>query len=111
MATERLDGKPQTARQWRVEKPCPLPTPADRGFCLCTSLQTYALQVVQGRLWGLAQRKAPPWMPVLVPAVLMARRTLGKAPARSLTALAPQRGTAEATAARRYALRCQRRQP
>jgi hypothetical protein len=40
-------------------------------------------------------------MPVLVPAVLMARRTLGKAPARSLTALAPQRGPAEATAARR----------
>ena len=101
MATERLDGKPRTARQCRVEKPCPLPTPEDRGFFLCTSLQTYALQVVQGRLCGMEQRKANPWMHVLVPALLMALRTRGDAPARSLTALAPQLGTAEANAARR----------
>jgi hypothetical protein len=101
MATERLDGKPRTARQCRVEKPCPLPTPEDRGFFLCTSLQTYALQVVQGRLCGMEQRKANPWMHVLVPALLMALRTRGDAPARSLTALAPQLGTAAANAARR----------
>src|SRR6266705_6143085 len=66
MAAWRLDGKPRTARQFSVYKNCPLPTPEDRLFFLLTYLKTYALQVVQGRLFGMGQSKAsqrPPAKP------------------------------------------------
>ncbi len=59
MAAWRLDGKPRTARQFSVYKNCPLPTPEDRLFFLLTSLKTYSLQVVQGRLFGMGQSKEP----------------------------------------------------
>src|SRR5947207_3711139 len=88
MAAWRLDGKPRTARQFAVYKNCPLPTPEDRLFFLLTYLKTYALQVVQGRLFGMGQSKANQWIHVLLPALLAALRALGDAPARSLTALA-----------------------
>jgi hypothetical protein len=84
----RLDGKPRTARQFSVYKNCPLPTPEDRLFFIRTYLKTYALQVVQGRLFGMGQSKANQWIHVLLPALLAALRALGDAPARSLTALA-----------------------
>src|SRR5882724_6803595 len=99
MATWRLDGKPRTARQFAVYKNCPLPTPEDRLFFLLTSLKTYALQVVEGRLFGMGQSKAHQWIHVLLPALLAALRTLGDAPARSLTALAQRLGVSEADAA------------
>src|SRR5947199_8827609 len=86
MAAWRMDGKPRTARQFAVYKNCPLPTPEDRLFFLLTYLKTYALQVVQGRLFGMGQSKANQWMHVLLPALLAALRTLGDAPARSLPA-------------------------
>jgi hypothetical protein len=95
LAAWRLDGKPRTARQVAVYKNCPLPTPEDRLFFLLTSLKTYALQVVQGRLFGMGQRKANQWMHVLLPALLAALRALGDAPARSLTALAQRLGVSE----------------
>src|SRR5881397_983721 len=99
MAMWRLDGKPRTARQFAVYKNCPLPTPEDRLFFLLTYLKTYALQVVQGRLFGMGQSKANQWIHVLLPALLAALRTLGDAPTRSLTALAQRLGVAEADAA------------
>jgi len=99
MATWRLDGKPRTARQFSVYKHCPLPTPEDRLFFLLTSLKTYSLQVVQGRLFGMGQSKAKQWIHVLLPALLVALRTLGDAPARSLTALAQRLGVSAADAA------------
>ena len=95
----RLDGKPRTARQFSVYKNCPLPTPEDRLFFILTYLKTYALQVVQGRLFGMRQSKANQWIHVLLPALLAALRTLGDAPARSLTALAQRLGVSEADAA------------
>ena len=98
MATWRLDGKPRTARQFSVYKNCPLPTPEERLFFLLTYLKTYALQVVQGRLFGMGQSKANQWIHVLLPALLAALRTLGDAPTRSLTALAQRLGVAEADA-------------
>ena len=58
MAAGRLDGKPRTARQFAVYKNCPLPTPEDRLFFILVYLKTYALQVVQGRLFGMGQSKA-----------------------------------------------------
>ena len=99
MAAWRLDGKPRTARQFAVYKNCPLPTPEDRLFFLLTYLKTYSLQVVQGRLFGMGQSKANQWIHVLLPALLAALRTLGDAPARSLTALAQRLGVADADAA------------
>jgi hypothetical protein len=99
MAAWRLDGKPRTARQFAVYKNCPLPTPEDRLLFILVYLKTYALQVVQGRLFGMAQSKANQWIHVLLPALLAALRTLGDAPARSLTALAQRLGVAEADAA------------
>jgi len=99
MAAWRLDGKPRTARQFAVDKHCPLPTPEDRLFFLLTYLKTYSLQVVQGRLFGMGQSKANQWIHVLLPVLLAALRTLGDAPARSVAALAQRLGVSEADAA------------
>src|SRR5262245_37713914 len=99
LAAWRLDGKPRTARRFTVYKTCPLPTPEDRLFFILVYLKTYALQVVQGRLFGMGQSKANQWIHVLLPALLTALRTLGEAPARSLTALAQRFGVSEAEAA------------
>jgi DDE superfamily endonuclease len=95
----RLDGKPRTARQFIVYKNCPLPTPEERLLFILTYLKTYALQVVQGRLFGMRQSKANQWIHVLLPALLTALRTLGDAPTRSLTALAQRLGVSEGEAA------------
>ena len=99
MAAWRLDGKPRAARRFTVYKNCPLPTPEARLFFILTYLKTYALQVVQGRLFGMGQSKANQWIHVLLPALLTALRTLGDAPARSLTALAQRLGGSAADAA------------
>src|SRR5437879_1434036 len=99
MTAWRMDGKPRTARQFRVYKNCPLPTPEDRLLFILVSLKTYALQVVHGRLFGMVQSKANQWMHVLLPALLAALRALGDAPARSLTALARRLGLSAPDAA------------
>jgi len=99
MAAWRMDGKPRTARRFTVYNNCPLPTPEERLFFLLTYLKTYALQVVQGRLFGMVQGKANQWIHALLLALLAALRALGDAPARSLTALAQRLGVAEADAA------------
>src|SRR6059036_2002843 len=99
MAAWRLDGKPRTARRFTVYKNCPLPTPEDRLLFILVYLKTSALQVVQGRLFGMVQGKANQWIHVLLPVLLAALRALGDAPARSLTALALRLGVAEADAA------------
>ena len=99
MAAWRMDGKPRTARRFTVDKNCPLSTPEDRLLCILVYLKTYALQVVQGRLFGMVQGKANQWIHVPLPALLAALRVLGDAPARSLTALAQRLGVSEADAA------------
>src|SRR3989449_9184630 len=99
MAAWRMDGKPRTARRFAVYNNCPLPTPEDRLLFILAYIKTYALQVVQGRLFGMVQGKANQWIHVLLPALLAALRALGAAPARSLTALAQRLGVSEAAAA------------
>src|SRR6266436_3483317 len=94
-----MDGKPRSTRRFTVYKNCPLPTPEDRLFFILVYLKTYALQVVHGRLFGMGQSKANQWIHVLLPVLLAALRTLGDAPARSLTALAQRLGVSEAAAA------------
>src|SRR2546428_7862722 len=71
MAAWRLDGTPRTARRFTVYQHCPLATPEDRLFFILVYLKTYALQVVQGRLFGMGQGKAHQWMHVLLPALLV----------------------------------------
>ena len=95
MAVWRMDGKPRTAHRFTVYQNCPLPTPEDRLLFILAYVKTYALQVVQGRLFGMVQGKANQWIHVLLPALLAALRTLGDAPARSLTALAQHLGVSE----------------
>src|SRR3982751_787371 len=95
MAAWRLDGNPRTARRFTVCRTCPLATPEDRLFFLLTYLKTAAVQGVQGRLFGMGQSKANPWIHVLLPALLAALRALGDAPARSLAALAHRLGVSE----------------
>ena len=99
MVAWRLDGKPRTARRFSVYQNCPLPTPEDRLLFILAYIKTYSLQVVQGRLFGMRQSKANQWIHVLLPVLLTALRTLGDAPARSLTALAQRLGVSEADAA------------
>ena len=99
MAAWRLDGKPRTARRFIVYQNCPLPTPEDRLLFILVYVKTYSLQVVQGRLFGMGQSKANQWIHMLLPPLLAALRTLGDAPARSLTALAQRLGVSEADAA------------
>ena len=99
MAAWRMDGKPRTARRFTVYKNCPLPTPEDRLLFILVYLKTYALQVVHGHLFGMVQGKANQWIHALLPTLLAALRTLGDAPARSLTALAQRLGVSEVDAA------------
>ena len=99
MAAWRMDGKPRTTRRFTVYQNCPLPTPEDRLLFILVYLKTSALQVVHGRLFGMVQGKANQWIHALLPALLAALRTLGDAPARSLTALAQRLGVSEADAA------------
>jgi len=99
MAAWRMDGKPRAARRFPVDKNCPLPTPEDRLLFILVYLKTSALQVVQGRLFGMVQGKANQWIPVLLPTLLAALRPRGDAPARSLTALAQRLGVSETDAA------------
>src|SRR5215468_3209668 len=98
MAKWRLDGKPQIARRFSVYQNCPLATLEDRLLFILAYVKTYALQVVQGRLFGMGQSKANQWIHVLLPVLLAALRTLGDAPARSLSALAQRLGVAEVEA-------------
>jgi hypothetical protein len=99
MAEWRLDGQPRTARRYTTYQNCPLPTPEDRLLCILVYLKTSPLQVVQGRLFGMGQRKAPQWIHVLFVVLQATLRTLGDAPTRSVTELAQRIGVAEAKAA------------
>jgi Helix-turn-helix of DDE superfamily endonuclease len=95
----RLEGTPRTVRPFSVYQNCPLPTPEDRLFFLLTYLKTDSLQVVQGRLFGMRQSKAHQCIHVLLPTLQAALRTLGDAPARSLTARAQRLGVTMADTA------------
>ena len=99
MARWRLDGKLRTARRDTTDKHCPRPTPEERLLCILGYLKTYPLQVVQGRRFGMGQRKAHQWMHVLLLVQRATLRALGDAPTRSLTELAPRLGGTEAEAA------------
>ena len=95
MTTWRLDGQPRTARRYTTDHNCPLPTPEDRLLCILVYLKTSPLPVVQGRLFGMGQRKAPQWIHVLLGVLQAPRRALADTPTRSVTALAKRLGMTE----------------
>jgi hypothetical protein len=94
----RFDGQPRTARRYTTYQNCPLPTPAERLWCILTYLTTSPLQVVQGRLYGIDQSQAKQWMHVVRVVLQATRHTLGDSPSRSLQALAQRLGVTEAGA-------------
>jgi hypothetical protein len=98
MASWRLDGQSRTARRYTTYQNCPLPTPEDRLFCILVYLNTYALQVVHGRLFGMNQSQAKQWIHVLLVVLRATLRALGDAPTRSVQELAKHLGVAEADA-------------
>src|SRR5262245_10789097 len=85
MADWRLDGKPRTARRYATYQNCPLPTPEDRLLFILVYLKTYPRQGIQGRLFGIGQRKAHQWIHVRLVVLRATLRALGEAPSRSLT--------------------------
>src|SRR5262245_28499903 len=99
MAQWRFDGQPRTARRYTTYQNCPLPTPADRLLCILTSLKTYSLQVVHGRLFGMGQSQANQWIHLMLVVLKATLRALGDAPCRSVQALAQRIGVTEAEAA------------
>jgi hypothetical protein len=98
LAYWRLDGQPRTARRYTTYQNRLLPTPEDRLVLSLVYQQTYALQVVQGRLFGMGQSKAHQWIHVHLMVLQATLRALGDAPTRSLTVLAQRIGAAEADA-------------
>ncbi len=98
MAQWRFDGRPRTARRYTTYRNCPLPTPEDRLWFLLVYLKTYALQVVQGRLFGMDQSKANQWIHALLVVLRATLHALGDTPSRSLQALAQRIGVSEVEA-------------
>ena len=98
MAQWRFDGQPRTARRYTTYRNCPLPTAEDRLLFILAYLKTYALQVVQGRLFGMDQSKANQWIHALLVALRATLHALGDAPSRSLQALAQRLGVSEVEA-------------
>jgi Helix-turn-helix of DDE superfamily endonuclease len=92
LAHWRLDGQPRTARRYTTYQNCLLPTPEDRLLLILVYLQTYPIQVMQGRLFGMGQSKAHQWIDVRLMVLQAALRALGDAPTRSLTVFAQRIG-------------------
>src|SRR5437016_9256562 len=55
-------------------KTVPSRPPEDRLLFILVYVKTYALQVVQGRLFGMVQGKANQWIHILLPTLLAALR-------------------------------------
>ena len=81
MAEWCLEGRARTTRRYTTDTNCPLPTPEDRLLCILVYLKTYPLHVVQGRLFGMGQSQAHPWIHVLLVVLRATLRALGDAPA------------------------------
>src|SRR5262249_53954216 len=98
MAVWRLGGEPRTPPPVTVYQHCPPPTPEDPLLFILVYPKTYPPPVGQGGFFGMVQGKAKQWIHVLLPVLLSGLRHLGRAPARSLTALAQRLGVPPADA-------------
>ena len=91
-----LHGQRRQSRGYTTYKTCPWPTPADRLFFMLVSLKQHTMPLRHGRVFGLRQSKATPWMHGLLPVLRNTLRTLGEAPCRSVEALRQHLGVTEA---------------
>jgi Helix-turn-helix of DDE superfamily endonuclease len=87
MADWTLHGRQRQARRSTTDKNCPLPTPEDRLLCILADLKQNPTHLLPGRLFGMRQSKATPWLHVLLPVLRTTRRAIGDAPSRSVEAL------------------------
>jgi hypothetical protein len=94
MADWTLHGRRRQARRYTTYKNCPLPTPEDRLLFILVYLKQNPTQLLHGRLFGMRQSKATPWMHVRLPVLRNTLRTLGDAPCRHVEALREQLGLA-----------------
>jgi hypothetical protein len=89
-----LPGRRRLARRYTTDKNCPLPTAEDRLLFILVSLKQHSTPLVPGRVFGMRQSKATPWIHVLLPGLRHALRPVGDAPCRTLAALRVQLGVA-----------------
>jgi len=60
-----LHGRRRQARRYTTSKNCPLPTPAERLLFILVDLKQHPTPLLHGRLFGMRQSKATPWIHVL----------------------------------------------
>ena len=67
MADWTLHGRQRQARRSTTSQNCPLPTPEDRLLFILLYLTQSPTPLLHGRLFGMRQSKATPWIHVLRP--------------------------------------------
>jgi hypothetical protein len=87
MADWTMEGRRRRARRYTTYQNCPLPTPEDRLLFILVYLKQNPTQLLQGRVFGMRQSKATPWIHVLRPVLRITLRALGDAPCRRMEAL------------------------
>jgi Helix-turn-helix of DDE superfamily endonuclease len=97
MAAWTLHGRRRQARRYTTDKNCPLPTPEDRLLFVLVYLKQNPTQLLHGRLFGMRQSKATPWIHVLLPVLRNTLCSLGDAPCRSMEALGARLGVEESS--------------
>jgi DDE superfamily endonuclease len=97
MAAWTLHGRRRQARRYTTYQNCPLPTPEDRLLFVLVDLKQKPTQLLHGRVFGMRQSKATPWLHVLLPVLRNTLRTLGDAPCRSAEALRARLGVGESS--------------
>jgi Helix-turn-helix of DDE superfamily endonuclease len=64
MADWTLHGRQRQVRRYTTDQNCPLPTPEDRLLCILVYLTQNPTPRLHGRLFGMRQSKATPWIHV-----------------------------------------------
>jgi hypothetical protein len=92
LANWTLHGRQRQARRYTTYQNCPLPTPEDRLLFILIYLKQNPTPLLHGRLFGMRQSKATPWIHVLLPVLRNTLRSLGDAPVRHVAALRARLG-------------------
>jgi hypothetical protein len=87
MAAWTLPGRRRPSRRSTTYKHWPLPTPEDRLLFMLGYRKQHPTPRLHGRLFGMHQSTATPWMHVLLPGLRHPLRALGEAPCRRVEAV------------------------
>ena len=90
--TWTLHGRRRQARRYTTDESCPLLTPEDRLLFILVYLKQNPTPLLHGRVFGMRQSKATPWIHVFLPVLRDTLRTLGDAPCRRVEALRARLG-------------------